>query len=37
MLPFAQPGSLFNLLGARGFVTHQHGDNVLYEIVRNDD
>ena len=36
-LPFAQPGSLFNLLGARGFVTRQHGDNVLYEIVRDDD
>jgi hypothetical protein len=36
-LPFAQPGSLLNLLGARGFVTRQHGDNVVWEIVPNDD
>jgi len=36
-LPFAQPGSLLNLLGARGFVTRQHGDNVVWGIVRNDD
>jgi len=34
---FGQPGSMLNLLGARGFVTRQHGDNVTWEIVRNDD
>jgi secreted PhoX family phosphatase len=32
--PFAQPGSPLNLLFARGFVTRQHGDNVVWEIVR---
>jgi len=37
--PFAvgQPGAMLNLLGARGFVTRQHGDNVTWELVRNDD
>lgn len=34
---FGQPGAMLNLLGARGFVTRQHGDNVTWEIVRNDD
>jgi hypothetical protein len=33
-LPFAQPGSIFNLLFARGFLTRQHGDNVVWEIVK---
>lgn len=33
----AQPGSALNLLGARGFLTRQHGDNVTWEIVRADD
>jgi hypothetical protein len=32
--PFAQPGSPLNLLFARGFVTRQHGDNVVWEIVK---
>jgi secreted PhoX family phosphatase len=36
-LSFGQPGSMLNLLGARGFVTRQHGDNVTWEILRNDD
>jgi hypothetical protein len=36
-LPFGQLGSPLNLLGARGFVTRQHGDNVTFEIVRDDD
>lgn len=36
-LSFGQPGSVLNLLGARGFVTRQHGDNVTWEILRNDD
>jgi uncharacterized protein DUF839 len=31
---FAQPGSPLNLLFARGFVTRQHGDNVVWEIVK---
>jgi hypothetical protein len=31
---FAQPGSPLNLLFARGFLTRQHGDNVLWEIVK---
>ena len=35
-LTFGQPGSMLNLLGARGFVTRQHGDNVTWEIVRNE-
>jgi len=34
---FGQPGSVLNLLGARGFVTRQHGDNVTFEIVKTDD
>jgi hypothetical protein len=34
---FGQPGSMLNLLGARGFVTRQHGDNVTWEIVTNED
>jgi hypothetical protein len=33
---FGQPGSVLNLLGARGFVTRQHGDNVTWEIVKGD-
>jgi hypothetical protein len=33
--PFAQPGSSLNLLFARGFVTRQHGDNVVWEIVKS--
>jgi Bacterial protein of unknown function (DUF839) len=36
-LTFGQPGSFLNLLGARGFVTRQHGDNVTFEIVKTDD
>jgi secreted PhoX family phosphatase len=35
--PFAQPGSDLNLLFARGFVTRQHGDNVVWEIVKRHD
>jgi hypothetical protein len=35
--PFAQPGSPLNLLFARGFLTRQHGDNVVWEIVKSDD
>jgi hypothetical protein len=35
--PFGQPGSMLNLLGARGFVTRQHGDNVTWEIVKDRD
>jgi hypothetical protein len=31
---FAQPGSPLNLLFARGFVARQHGDNVVWEIVK---
>jgi Bacterial protein of unknown function (DUF839) len=33
--PFAQPGSSLNLLFARGFVTRQHGDNLVWEIVKS--
>jgi len=33
---FAQPGSPLNLIGARGFVTRQHGDNVVWEVVPRD-
>ena len=33
--PFAQPGSPLNLLFARGFLTRQHGDNVVWEIVKS--
>jgi hypothetical protein len=33
--PFAQPGSPLNLLFARGFLTRQHGDNVVWEIVEH--
>jgi hypothetical protein len=29
-----QPGTLLNLLFARGFLTRQHGDNVVWEIVK---
>jgi len=36
-LTFTQPGSLFNLLGGRGFVTRQHGENITFETVRTDD
>jgi secreted PhoX family phosphatase len=36
-LSFGQPGSMLNLLGARGFVTRQHGDNVTWEFVKTDD
>jgi hypothetical protein len=32
--PFAQPGSDLNLLFARGFLTRQHGDNEVWEIVK---
>ncbi len=35
--PFAQPGSSLNLLFARGFLTRQHGDNVVWEIVKSHD
>ena len=35
--PFAQPGSPLNLLFARGFLTRQHGDNVVWEIVKTHD
>jgi hypothetical protein len=35
--PFAQPGSDLNLLFARGFLTRQHGDNVVWEIVKAHD
>jgi Bacterial protein of unknown function (DUF839) len=31
------PGTANNLVNARGFLTRQHGDNVLWEIVRNSD
>ena len=30
----AQPGTIDNLVGARGFFTRQHGENVVYEIVK---
>lgn len=30
----AQPGTIDNLVGARGFFTRQHGQNVVYEIVK---
>jgi len=36
-LTFTQPGSPLNLLGSRGFVTRQHGDNITFEIVKDDD
>jgi hypothetical protein len=29
-----QPGTIDNLVGARGFFTRQHGQNVVYEIVK---
>jgi len=29
-----QPGSLGNLNGARAFLTRQHGQNVVWEIVK---
>lgn len=32
--PAAQPGTIQNLEGARGFFTRQHGQNVVYEFVR---
>jgi Bacterial protein of unknown function (DUF839) len=32
--PNAQPGTIENLEGARGFFTRQHGQNVVYEIVK---
>jgi len=32
--PNAQPGTIDNLVGARGFFTRQHGENVVYEIVK---
>jgi hypothetical protein len=32
--PNAQPGTIDNLVGARGFFTQQHGRNTLYEIVK---
>jgi len=30
----SQPGTIDNLIGARGFFTRQHGENVVYEIVK---
>ncbi len=30
----SQPGTIDNLVGARGFFTRQHGENVVYEIVK---
>jgi hypothetical protein len=36
-LTFGQPGTLLNQFFARGFVTRQHGDNTVFEIVRADD
>lgn len=35
MLPNEQPGTIDNLVGARGFFTQQHGKNTVYEIVRS--
>jgi hypothetical protein len=29
-----QPGTLQNLMGARGFFTQQHGENTVYEILK---
>jgi hypothetical protein len=34
MAPNAQPGTIDSLVGARGFLTRQHGQNVVYEIVK---
>ena len=31
----AQPGAISNLQSARGFLTRQHGENVLWEIHRS--
>ena len=36
-LTLGQPGTFLNLLFARGFLTRQHGDNVVWEIVKTDD
>jgi hypothetical protein len=30
----SQPGTIDNLIGARGFFTRQHGENVVFEIVK---
>ena len=35
-LKIGQPGTFLNLLYARGFLTRQHGDNVLWEILKTD-
>jgi hypothetical protein len=32
--PAEQPGTIQNLEGARGFFTRQHGQNVVYEILK---
>jgi hypothetical protein len=32
--PNQQPGTIENLVGARGFFTQQHGKNTVYEIVK---
>ncbi len=33
---FALPGTFGNLIHARGFITRQHGENVVWEILRKD-
>ena len=33
-LKIGQPGTFLNLLYARGFLTRQHGDNVVWEILK---
>jgi len=35
MVPGEQPGTIESLIGARAFFTRQHGQNVVYEIVRS--
>jgi hypothetical protein len=34
--PNQQPGTIDNLAGARGFFTQQHGENRVFEIVKNE-
>jgi hypothetical protein len=34
--PNEQPGTIDNLVGARGFFTQQHGKNTVYEILREE-
>jgi len=36
-LTFTQPGSLLNLLGRARIRNRQHGDNITFEIVKDDD